>query len=91
MRTRCPVPVCVPLTTETPGARELSRSATLATGAVSVTLAASMVDTAFPSSTRRISPVAVVTTGVRLIVAVRIAKSAVTGAPAVTTTARDCS
>jgi hypothetical protein len=38
MRMREPVPVCVPLVTVTPGARELSRSFRLPTGAVSTTL-----------------------------------------------------
>ena len=69
MRTRCPVPACVPLSTDTPGAREFSMSARLLTGEVSATFDASIVDTAFPISTRRVSPVAVVTTGVRLTLA----------------------
>ena len=70
IRMRAPVPVCVPLVTVTPAARELSRSFRLPSGADSVTLAASMLAVALPISTRRCSPVAVVTTAARFTAAV---------------------
>ena len=85
-RIRAPVPVCVPLVTETPAARELSRSFTLAIGADSTTLATEMFAVALPISTRRCSPVAVVTTGVRFTATVARLKLAVVGCPSVTVT-----
>ena len=60
-------------------------------GARSTTSAAFTCAIAFPTSTRRVSPVAVVTTGVSVTDAAWALKSAVTVPPAVTATARDCS
>ena len=77
-RMREPVPVCEPLVTVTPGAREFSKSLKFDTGAASSTFDTSMLAVALPISTRRCSPVAVVTTAARLTAAVAIANSRVT-------------
>ena len=63
----------------------------LATGACSTVRAASIVETALPTSTRRSWPVAVVTTAARFTETWRSAKFTVTGAPAVTVTGCVCS
>jgi hypothetical protein len=91
IRIRAPVPVCVPLVTVTPAARELSRSLRLPSGALSTTFAASMLAVAFPISTRRCSPVAVVTTAARLTAAAVSATSSDALPPAVIVIGFDCS
>ena len=90
-RTRVPAPVCVPGSTCTPAARAVSRSPTLATGRVFTMLAASTCAIALPTSTRRCSPVAVVTTGVSVAATARICTSAVAVSPAATVTVVFCS
>ena len=83
---RVPAPVCVPPKTVTPGARAVSRSPMFETACVSTMLAAFTFAIAFPTSMRRCSPVAVVTTGVRVIGVGVIVKLAVAAWPAVTVT-----
>ena len=82
MRMRDPAPVWVPVMTVTPGAREFSTSATDLMGAVSVTSLTLIVDTAFPSSSRAVCPVAVVTTGAMLTATCASANSTVACCPA---------
>ena len=91
MRMRAPVPVCVPLVTVTPGAREFNRSLRLPTGAASRTLDTSMFVVALPISTRRCSPVAVVTTGARFTAATESDTSSVTVSPDTIVIFRACS
>jgi hypothetical protein len=86
MRTRVPAPVCVPGTTCTPAAREVSRSATPDTAVDRTMSEASTCAIALPTSTRRCCPVAVVTTGLSETATCRIRKSSVAACPAVTVT-----
>jgi hypothetical protein len=59
---RWPEPVWLPCSTITPGTRALSTSAKFRIGALSASFETEMFSTALPTSTRRCSPVAVVTT-----------------------------
>ena len=86
MRTRPPAPAWPPPVTCTPGVRAAITSCTLLIGARSTSDAASMFATALPSSTRRCSPVAVVTTSVSFTTTGGIAKSTVAASPAATVT-----
>ena len=82
MRTRVPAPVCVPGSTCTPAARAVSRSPRFVDRRASAaSSAASTCAIALPTSTRRCSPVAVVTTGVSVAATARIWKSAVAVPP----------
>lgn len=91
IRMRAPVPVCVPSCTDTPGVRAFSTSWTLAIGAFSVMSATVKLATALPISTRRVSPVAVVTTGVRLTATAESVNSTAMLWPAATSTTFFCS
>src|SRR5258706_221778 len=77
LRARAPDPVTDPDATCTPGAWPASTSARLFTGAVAVRCAALMLLTVLPSSTRRASPVAVVTTSASLTTTADNTKSSV--------------
>ena len=88
---RAPVPVVLPGITCTPAACPTSRLATSVTGAVCTRVAASTFATLLPSSTRRCSPVAVVTTSCSFTTTGVITKSSTLVWPALTVIGFFCS